>query len=59
MKGKRAIYALYLGDESVDVGTEAEIMRHTGKNARDIATKTRKGKQKTGYQAYRYFEERE
>lgn len=59
MKGKRAIYALYLGDEFVDVGTEAEVLRRTGKNARDIATKTRKGKQKTGYQAYRYFEERE
>lgn len=59
MKGKRAIYALYRGDEFVDVGTEAEVLRHTGKNARDIATKTRKGKQKTGYQAYRYFEERE
>ena len=42
MKGKRAIYALYLGDEFVD-----------------IATKTRNGKQKTGCQAYRYFEERE
>ena len=59
MKGKRAIYALYFGDEFVDVGTEAEVFRHTGKNARDIATKTRKGTQKTGYQAYRYFEERE
>ena len=59
MKGKRAIYALYLGDEFVDVGTEAELFRHSGKNARDIATKTWKGKQKTGYQAYRYFEERE